>query len=139
MNYLIKTTRQGQEQFPIYRGPYRTIDLANAALEDAWNELSNRNGEFDLFAIDKSEDCWSYSHDVYIVEVVPATYDVVFHDNDSSNSKGFARHYDYCLEYIVLYNGKEVSYFADYQGGTVQIVCNETEKVVYSEYVEYTD
>lgn len=64
------------------------------------------------------------------------TYDVVFNDDTDSNSKGFNSSFDYCKDYIRTYNGTNESYFEDYKGGTVQIVCNETEEVVYEEDVK---
>lgn len=64
------------------------------------------------------------------------SYDVVFQSDDSSNSKGFNSDFDYCKDYIRMYNGTNESYFEDYKGGTVQIVCNETEEVVYEEEVK---
>ena len=53
------------------------------------------------------------------------TYDIVFDSDDASNSKGFAYDYSRALEYIKMYNGTNESYFEDYKGGTVSIVCNE--------------
>ena len=64
------------------------------------------------------------------------SYDVVFQSDDSSNSKGFDSSFDYCKDYIRMYNGTNESYFEDYKGGAVQIVCNETEEVVYEEDVK---
>jgi hypothetical protein len=64
------------------------------------------------------------------------SYDVVFQSDDSSNPKGFDSSFDYCKDYIRMYNGTNESYFEDYKGGTVQIVCNETEEVVYEEEVK---
>jgi hypothetical protein len=54
------------------------------------------------------------------------TFDVVFHDHNNSNSKGFAATEQFCIDYILRNNGTNESYFADYKGGTVQVVCNET-------------
>jgi hypothetical protein len=60
------------------------------------------------------------------------TYDVHFNDSEDSNSKNFvAASYDYCK----AYNGTNESYFADYKGGTVSIVCNETGETVHEEEV----
>jgi hypothetical protein len=58
------------------------------------------------------------------------SYDVVFHDNDSSNAKGFEESLQYCKNYIKNYNGTNESYFKDYKGGFVQIVNNATGEVV---------
>lgn len=58
------------------------------------------------------------------------TYDVIFSDNEKSDCEGFHSDYKYCLEFIDMYNGTDHSYFADYKGGLVGIICNETEEVL---------
>lgn len=63
------------------------------------------------------------------------TYDVVFNDDTSSNVKGWKMTKEYCLNYIEEYNGTNESYFEDYKGGIVQIVCNETGQVVFEDRV----
>ena len=63
------------------------------------------------------------------------TYDVVFNDNENSNSKGFAVDLDSAIAYIQANNGSNYSYFADYNGGTVAVVNNQTGETVYQEYV----
>lgn len=64
------------------------------------------------------------------------TYDVVFNDEYDSNSKNFVcASYDYCKSYIESNNGTNESYFEDYKGGIVSIVCNETGETVYEEEV----
>lgn len=63
------------------------------------------------------------------------TYDVVFNDEYDSNSKGMSATIEECRDYIAMYNGTNESYFADYKGGTVSIVCNETGETVYEEDV----
>lgn len=63
------------------------------------------------------------------------TYDVRFNDSCNSDSKGFRSSFDFCKDYIDMYNGSNDSYFGDYKGGTVSIVCNETGEEVYSELV----
>jgi len=64
------------------------------------------------------------------------TYDVVFNDDENSNSKGFAIDLDSAIAYIQANNGSNYSYFADYKGGTVSVVCNETGETVYEEVVK---
>lgn len=64
------------------------------------------------------------------------TYDVHFNDSTDSNSKGFTETLDYCKDYIETHNGTDESYFADYKGGIVSIVCNESGEEVYSEPVK---
>lgn len=63
------------------------------------------------------------------------TYDIVFQDGTNSNRKGFRETEGFCRSYIRWYNGSYESYFEDYKGGTVQIVCNETGNVIYEEEV----
>ena len=63
------------------------------------------------------------------------TYDIVFHDDNYSNAKGFCASLDYCKYYISSHNRSSNSYFSDYSGASVQIVCNETGQVVYSERI----
>lgn len=64
------------------------------------------------------------------------TYDVHFNDANDSNNKGFKESFEYCKDYIESYNGTDESYFADYKGGIVSIVCNESGEEVYSEEVK---
>lgn len=64
------------------------------------------------------------------------TYDVHFNDSTDSNNKGFKDSYNDCLSYIKQNNGTNNSYFRDYKGGTVSIVCNQTGETVYEETVK---
>lgn len=59
------------------------------------------------------------------------TYNVHFNDNENSNDKGFDHSLEDAKDYINRYNGTNESYFADYKGGTVSIVDNETGETVY--------
>lgn len=54
------------------------------------------------------------------------TYDIHFDSGEHSNNKGFKLTYTEAEKYIKMYNGTNHSYFADYKGGVVSIVCNET-------------
>ena len=63
------------------------------------------------------------------------TYDVYFNDDCDSNNKGFNETLEYCKDYIRYNNGTNESYFADYKGGIVSIVCNETGETIYEEEV----
>lgn len=63
------------------------------------------------------------------------TYDVFFNDEYDSNNKGFNESLEYCKDYIKMFNGTDESYFADYKGGIVSIVCNETGETIYEEEV----
>lgn len=64
------------------------------------------------------------------------TFNVVFNDSDNSNDKGFELSYDECVNYIDRYNGTSESYFANYKGGMVSIVCNETGETLHEEEVK---
>lgn len=64
------------------------------------------------------------------------TYDVVFNNETSSNAKGFKAVARYCRSYIIVNNGTDESYFADYKGGTVSVVCNETGEKVFETKVK---
>ncbi len=64
------------------------------------------------------------------------TYDVHFNNSADSNSKGFEETFEYCKDYIRAHNGTDWSYFKDYKGGTVSVVCNETGEEVYSEKIK---
>jgi len=63
------------------------------------------------------------------------TYDVHFNDSTDSDSKGFSETLQYCKDYIQSNNGTNESYFEDYNGGIVSVICNETGEEVYSETV----
>ena len=64
------------------------------------------------------------------------TYDVHFNDENDSNNKGFSYTLEEAKDYIEMHNGSNVSYFADYKGGTVSVVCNETGETVYEEIIK---
>ena len=64
------------------------------------------------------------------------TYDIQFNDNDGSNSKGFEMTIEEAKAYIIKNNGTNNSYFADYKGGTVSVVCNKDGERVYEEEVK---
>lgn len=63
------------------------------------------------------------------------TFDIYFNDDCDSNNKGMKQTIEYCREYIREYNGTNESYFADYKGGIVSIVCNETGETIYEEEI----
>lgn len=91
-----------------------------------WNEQSYLSPMFYLLSI------WSYKIASRVYDV-NCTYDIFFNDDTDSNSKGFAVSFDEAKEYIKQYNGTNESYFADYKGGTVSIVCNQTGRIAYQE------
>lgn len=64
------------------------------------------------------------------------TYDINFQDSENSNSKGFQLSLEEAKDYIAQHNGTDESYFADYKGGMVQVVDNESGEVAYEEEVK---
>lgn len=65
------------------------------------------------------------------MENLNQTFDIFFNDDNNSNNKGFALSLEDAISYIKNNNGTNESYFQDYKGGTVSIVCNETEETVF--------
>ena len=59
------------------------------------------------------------------------TYDVIFNDCEAGNNCGFKESKEYCIDYIAMHNGTNFSYFSDYKGGIVSVVCNETGESVF--------
>lgn len=63
--------------------------------------------------------------------ITQQTFDIVFNDNNNSNNKGFAMSLEQAKNYIKNNNGTNESYFQDYKGGIVSIVCNETQETIF--------
>lgn len=63
------------------------------------------------------------------------TYDIVFQDSENSNNKGFQVSLEDAKDYIAQHNGTNESYFADYKGGMVQVVDNESGEVAFESEV----
>lgn len=64
------------------------------------------------------------------------TYNITFNDSENSNDKGFELSLEDAKSYIAQYNGTNESYFANYKGGLVQIIDNETGEVVFETEVK---
>lgn len=62
-------------------------------------------------------------------------YDVVFNDDTDSNSKHINGTYEQCLSWIENNRHDNRSYFADYKGGTVQIVNLTKGELAYEEFI----
>jgi hypothetical protein len=94
---------------------------ADGELVEVWGEFAYKGGfltHYHWFDEDGKESA--------IITLDLRTYDVVFNDDESSNSKGMEATIEECREYIRENNGTSWSYFGDYKGGCVSIVCNET-------------
>lgn len=63
------------------------------------------------------------------------THNVYFNDEQDSNDKGMSVTRQEAKDYIKTWNGTNHSYFEDYKGGIVSVVCNETGETVYEEEV----
>ncbi len=61
----------------------------------------------------------------YCTVVEIPTYDVHYNSDTASNNEGFGASFEYCKNYIEMWNGSNHSYFEDYKGGTVSIVCSD--------------
>lgn len=60
------------------------------------------------------------------------SYDIFFWNDNHIEGKGFLDSYEGCLNYINNF-GDDDELFEQFQGGVVQIVCNETAEVVHEE------
>lgn len=70
-----------------------------------------------------------------IMEENKRTYDVEFNNDTDSNSKGIHGTYEECMDWIEFNRGDESTYFGDYKGGIVSIVCEQTGEHVYIENI----
>lgn len=62
------------------------------------------------------------------------TYDIYFHNDENSNNKGFRMTWSEIIHYIRTADRND-SYWKDYIGGVFQIVCNETEEVIFEKEI----
>lgn len=69
------------------------------------------------------------------MEKLNQTFDIFFNDENNSNNLGFAISLEDAKNYIERKNGTNESYFEDYKGGTVSIVCIETEEKVFEKKI----
>ena len=108
-------------------------------------DLKGINTSFKEFIQDIMDDCQEYGYTLEdaifyaeddFKELSKKTYDVCFDDDNNSNGEGWHESYQYCKDYIERNNGSNWSYFRDYKGGIVSIICNETGEKVYSERVK---
>lgn len=63
------------------------------------------------------------------------TYDVVFNDSNYSNSKGIHGTIEECMNWIENNRSDKSTYFGDYAGGTVSIICEQSGETVYEEEI----
>lgn len=63
------------------------------------------------------------------------TYDVIFNDSNDSNSKNIHGTIEECMSWIEFNRNDKSTYFGDYSGGTVSVVCDQTGETVYEESI----
>lgn len=67
------------------------------------------------------------------------THDVVFNDEMNSDSKGFNLSLADAIKYVKDNNGTNESYFKYYKSGVVEVICNETGEVKYTEDIKHAN
>lgn len=115
--YKVTTTYYGNEISCITRDSRSILDFNSSPDELDGTELRAKRGYKAL-----QQEC---------IKANKLTYNIHFDSESSSNDKGFAQSFGYCLDYIEQHNGTKESYFEDYKGGTVSIVCLETGDTVF--------
>jgi hypothetical protein len=89
---------------------------------DTWKFECNSIPEIAREIFDK-EGCVSDSEGIQI-GTYEYTFDIYVHTERHTENKGFAKSFEYCLNYI---NSNP----SQFEGQTIQICCNETEEVVF--------
>lgn len=66
------------------------------------------------------------------------TYDVVFDTPTMSDNEGYHLDRQAALDYVETNNGwsQADGYFKSYKGGTVRVICNETEDTIFEDTVK---
>jgi hypothetical protein len=101
-------------------GYYQTTELL---------DIIEPDGNVTIFTF--GEDTASIGGQYFEIEEEKNTYDIFFQSNDSSMNKCFRFTLEQAANYISMHNGTNHSYFQDFKGGLVQVVCNETEEVIF--------
>jgi len=127
-----KITIQGTQKHITRYNIKRTFTNKKEALNYLLLMLDKLNYRYELTPELNDGDFYDTGDYFVSVELFEYTYDIIFHDDTTSNNKGFSIPLEDAHEYIRSYNGTNESYFANYKGGMVEIFCNETESVVYS-------
>ena len=126
---------------------YELLEEAEIALPEGYELCQCAGGNVEFFHASNS--CDMVTEKVgcaYVTSLVDAecatpihtwgwgkTYDVVFNSDTDSNAKGFRSTIQECKDWIDLNRGRKETYFGDYAGGTVSIICNEDNETVYEE------
>lgn len=99
----------------------RVIALAKLDLPEDSERIVYRAGDC-LFSMDGDE----------------YTYDVVFDTATRSDNEGYHLDRQAALDYVEMNNGwsQADGYFKSYKGGTVRVICNETEDTIFEDTVK---
>lgn len=109
------------------------LEIVEAAIEtNGWEDLTG--SEYDVCSDGKNKII--LDEDTGMAKVIDLlTYDVVFNDDSNSNAKGIHGAEDECMGWIESNRHDSSTYFGDYKGGIVSIVCDQTGDVVYEECI----
>lgn len=104
-----------------------------AAIEtNGWQDLTGN--EYEVCANKKNKLVLDENTGIAkVIDDIKYTYDVIFNDDNSSNNKGIHGSKDECMRWIESNRHDSSTYFGDYKGGTVSIVCDQTEETIYEE------
>lgn len=116
-----------------YNADEDNFDIAEWMSEMPDNCADDLTGLFELGMLFVARFKHEDGHHMDIVYWPNYTFDVQFDNEILSNSEGFNISYKDCKDWISFYRNDNSTYFGDYKGGTVSIVCNETGETVYSE------
>ena len=87
--------------------------------------------DFDSSMSDAQQEEWSE----FVSSLEELSYDIQFNDETDSNNKGFSISMSEAKNWIEANKSDETTYFGDYKGGTVSIICNETGSVIFEENI----
>ena len=103
-------------------------DMDEALSFTSEKEANKMAKKLKKYALQNGDDQTSFS----VVEL-DMTYDVEFNNENDTNSKGFELSRKECEDWIR--SNRDDEYFHMYAGGTVSIICNQTEDVVMEENI----
>ena len=111
------------------------LEMVESAIEtNGWQDLSD--SEYDVCSDGKNKVVLDENTGIAkVVDDIKYTYDVIFNDDNSSNSKGIHGTKDECIRWIESNRHDSTTYFGDYKCGIVSIVCDQTGDVVYEECI----
>ena len=111
------------------------LEMVESAIEtNGWQDLSD--SEYDVCSDGINKVVLDENTGIAkVVDDIKYTYDVVFNDDSNSNAKGIHGTEEECMRWIESNHHDASTYFGDYKGGIVSIVCDQTGDVVYEECI----